>query len=302
MSLPRAVKQLLNIFSELVSFGITPAGVSTPLACTGYEGYRNVLHFYMITPFLLVALVVLVALCTMLIKRRFTREALIELALPPILRILFLLYPLATNTAFDAFPCYEFADGSRWLKADVAIDCDSATYKHDVVLTAWAAVVIYPVGLVVLNASLLFCARKAIVSKRETTLSKAIEFLHKEYEPHIFWWELVEMIRRFVLIGIMIVVYNGSMLQLTIGTLCASILLFFQVQAAPFVDDADDYLAAASSFSLLVLFLCVPSAPLIPLSLRSRQLSRAPSAPLTHRVTVPVTAARLHRLQVFLAL
>ena len=121
---------------------------------------------------------------------------------------------------------------------------------------AWAAVVIYPVGLVVLNASLLFCARKAITSKRETPLSKAIAFLHKEYEPHLFWWELVEMLRRFVLIGIMVVVYNGSMLQLTIGTLCAAILLFFQVQAAPFNDMADDYLAAAASFSLLILFLC----------------------------------------------
>lgn len=37
------------------------------------------------------------------------------------------------------------------------------------------------------------------------------------------------MLRRFVLIGVMIVVYNGSMVQLTLGTLFAAILLFFQV-------------------------------------------------------------------------
>ena len=121
---------------------------------------------------------------------------------------------------------------------------------------AWTAIVIYPVGLIAINASLLFCARRAIVSKRQTTLSKATAFLHKEYEPHLFWWELVEMLRRFILIGIMVVVYNGSVLQLTLGTLCAAILLFFQVQAAPFNDMADDYLAASSSFSLLVLYLC----------------------------------------------
>ena len=121
---------------------------------------------------------------------------------------------------------------------------------------AWAAVVIYPIGLVVLNASLLFCARKAIINKRETTLSKAIAFLHKEYEPLLFWWELVEMLRRFLLVGLMVVIYNGSMLQLVLGTLFAAILLFFQVQAAPFNDMADDYLAAAASFSLLIVFLC----------------------------------------------
>ena len=149
---------------------------------------------------------------------------------------------------------------------------------------AWAAVIIYPVGLIVLNASLLFCARKAITSKRETPLANAIAFLHKEYEPHLFWWELVEMLRRFVLIGIMVVVYSGSMLQLTIGTLCAAILLFFQVQAAPFNDMADDYLAAAASFSLLILFLCrwAVAAPLP----ASAPFARRPSAPIIAHAVV----------------
>ena len=114
--LPEGVKQLLNSLSLIVSLGITPAGVSTPLECIDLSGYANTLRFYMITPVVLVALVVLVAVCLMLAKRRFTRMALVELALPPVLRILFLLYPLITNTAFDGFPCYEFADGTRWLK------------------------------------------------------------------------------------------------------------------------------------------------------------------------------------------
>ena len=39
------------------------------------------------------------------------------------------------------------------------------------------------------------------------------------------------MLRRFILIGVMVVVYNGSMVQLTLGTLCSAILLFFQVHA-----------------------------------------------------------------------
>ena len=120
MHLPEGVKQLLNSLSLIVSLGITPAGVSTPLECIDLSGYANMLRFYMITPVVLVALVVLVAVCLMLAKRRFTRMALVELALPPVLRILFLLYPLITNTAFDGFPCYEFADGTRWLKVNVS--------------------------------------------------------------------------------------------------------------------------------------------------------------------------------------
>ena len=64
------------------------------------------------------------------------------------------------------------------------------------------------------------------------------------------------MLRRFLLVGLMVVVHNGEMIQLIIGTLVAAILLFFQVQAAPYNDMSDDYLAAASSFALLILLLC----------------------------------------------
>ena len=46
------------------------------------------------------------------------------------------------------------------------------------------------------------------------------------------------------------------MLQLQLGTLIATVLLFFQVQAAPFRTMSDDYLGATASFSLLIMFLC----------------------------------------------
>ena len=43
-----------------------------------------------------------------------------------------------TNTAFEAFPCYEFGDGSGLLVTDVAIECGSP--EHDrVKLLACAA-------------------------------------------------------------------------------------------------------------------------------------------------------------------
>ena len=56
-------------------------------------------------------------------------------------------------------------------------------------------IIIYPVGLLVLNGVLLFMARKAIMDNTPTTLSRSIAFLYREYEPHMWWWELVEMSR-----------------------------------------------------------------------------------------------------------
>ena len=79
----------------------------------------------------------------------------------------------------DAFPCYEFIE-SEWLKADVSIQCGTGEHD-DAKALAWAAILIYPVGLLVLNGALLFAARRAIRNDKPTTLSHAIDFLHREY-------------------------------------------------------------------------------------------------------------------------
>lgn len=55
---------------------------------------------------------------------------------------------------------------------------------------AWAAVLLYPVGCFALNAVILISARVAIKSKVPTPLSSASSFLHREYDPSVYWWEV----------------------------------------------------------------------------------------------------------------
>ena len=129
--MPLAVKRLLSIFAVVVSFGIS--GVHTPLECLGLHGYVNELLFWMLAPAVLTLLIVIVAGGVALCQRRLDRTALIELALPAVLRLLFVVYPLVTNVAFEGFPCYEFEDESTFLKKDVSIACDSPYYKSTVV-------------------------------------------------------------------------------------------------------------------------------------------------------------------------
>ena len=63
------------------------------------------------------------------------------------------------------------------------------------------------------------------------------------------------MLRRFVLVGVMVLAQD-SMMQLIIGTLLSAAFLLFQVQASPFIDMADDLLASSASFALVVMFAC----------------------------------------------
>ena len=54
-------------------------------------------------------------------------------------------------------------------------------------ILSWA-VLVYPVGVPVIFAILLFRVRRELQGERETLLSSALGFLHREYEPRYFWW------------------------------------------------------------------------------------------------------------------
>jgi len=115
---------------------------------------------------------------------------------------------------------------------------------------------VYAFGLLALTAVLLFWARTAILTYKHTPLSRAIHFLYREFEPCAFWWELCEMVRRLTLVGIFVVIEQGSLMQLMIGTAFSACYMLLQMQAGPYAETSSDYLANGCSFALLVFFLC----------------------------------------------
>ena len=186
VELPPDVRRLLFALSVGVSFGFN--GLGTLLECLDIRGYVATLALYMIAPFVFALLILLISLAHMACKGQCSGADLLETAVPPLLELFFLAYPLVTNVAFDAFSCYPFLE-SEWLKADVAIQCHTAEHDEAKAL-AVVAIILYPVGLLVLNASLLYAARRAILTQRPTPLSRATAFLHREFEPQFFFWEV----------------------------------------------------------------------------------------------------------------
>jgi len=180
----------------------------------------------------------------------------LETALPPMLWLLFFAYPLVTNVAFAAFPCYELDSGS-WLRADVAIECGSAAHA-EAKLLALVAIILYPIGLPLISFILLLQAREAIHGKEATPLSKAIAFLWREFKPELWWWEVVELLKRVVLVGLMQLVWYGEVLQVLLGTLLAMSFLLFQLAASPYADPSLNLVASISSYCLVVFFfMCI---------------------------------------------
>ena len=69
--------------------------------------------------------------------------------------VMFLTYPSSSSTIFSTFPCKELDDGSRWLRADLTIDCASDAHTRMVVYAA-VMVLVIPLGAPALYGYLLF--------------------------------------------------------------------------------------------------------------------------------------------------
>jgi hypothetical protein len=66
----------------------------------------------------------------------------------------------------------------------------------------------------------------------------------------------MEMLRKFLLVGVMVLVEPGTLLQISIGTIFCAVYLLIQLQARPYLSRADGFLADVSSFSLLMVYFC----------------------------------------------
>ena len=256
--LPAEVRAMLQFFQVLISLGVE----GVPLACAGAVGFHRVLLFWTIAPLIAFVIAVLVVYMHMYTPRQRRQSppdsSHFERILPIFLRVTFLAYPMVTSIAFEAFSCHIFDEGAgSWLMVDVSVPC--GTPEHAAIeQTAWIAIAIYPIGLFVVNAVLLLSARRAILTKQPTRLSRALSFVYREYKPTMFFWELMEMARRFVLVGLFVIgPYNrGSLTQIGLATLTSMVFFFIQQNAEPFKKRTDNYVALAASFSLIGTFFC----------------------------------------------
>lgn len=178
--------------------------------------------------------------------------------LPLVLRLFFVAYPLVANVAFQAFSCEGFDDGVRRLRADYSIECSWQSRQYvSVVSLSIASLLLYPVGVPAFYLALLFTNRRSIVARERTPMTAALWFLYHEYQPHAYLWELAEMLRRFVLVGVAVLIVPGSITQLAFASTYCLAHLIVQVQVNPYKMQSSNFVAVSCSFFLVALFLSV---------------------------------------------
>ena len=216
VQLPTDVQKLLIRMATIATLGLNLGLRVTPLACVGLDGFVAELIFWMVVPVVFVMIILVATWARVVIhgRSRASRSAMgarasrtsvgasgastatiwlvLQQAAPYALRLLFLLYPIVTRTAFQAFSCYHFDEGqptsTSWLRVDVSIECGTAAHGRATTL-GLTAIVMYPVGLILIFGGLLYRARFEItqyhadrlelkhVHRRPTPRADAIAFL-----------------------------------------------------------------------------------------------------------------------------
>ena len=263
VALPPSSRAILESFGFVVDLGLDVA--VTPLECFGLHGFLPKLVFVTVMPALFVTILVLYGAAKSL-RGVPMRTSLLGL-LPLVLKLLFAAYPIVSTVAFQAFDCESFDVGtdreSSRLRADYSVQCTSESGGEftseyaGIRCFATFAVLLYPLGIPVGYAVLLMRVRHTLLGHaKPTPLSKALSFLHAEYKPRFFWWELFETLRRFVLVGVAVVCWSGTLTQLSIGASVTLVFLIVQMQARPLRQTSDEFVSLSASFALVLLFFC----------------------------------------------
>jgi len=150
------------------------------------------------------------------------------------------------------FVCEE-VEGVHYMTSDYRLQCSGeeyATYS----LIASLGILVYPIGCPLLYWFILKRHEHKLHSSKECLARYG--FVYERYEPDYYWWEVVEMIRKFLLTGVILFLAPGSIAQLAMALLIASYFMAAHVKCEPFSNPEENHLQSVSLIStVLVLVL-----------------------------------------------
>ena len=123
------------------------------------------------------------------------RTKVLEISRTLLFLVLFLIYPSTSASIFATFQCEELSDGTRWLRADLSIDCDSRTHTGFSVYAA-LMILVYPIGTPILYFLVLFpkrhVLRKAVSERTAAEVESVLylDFLVSSYREGFWYFEV----------------------------------------------------------------------------------------------------------------
>ncbi|CAN0486529.1 unnamed protein product [Ectocarpus sp. 12 AP-2014] len=160
-----------------------------------------------------------------------------------LLLLTFLVYSSVSSTVFQTFACETLDDGIEYLRADYRIRCTDA--KHEALeVYAGIMIVVYPIGIPLLYAILLFHRRNVLADAgTDKTVAQPIADLWQPYKPERFYYEVVECGRRVMLTGVVVFIFPDDAAQIAITMLIAFVFFAIFEVLSPYKSESDMWLS-----------------------------------------------------------
>ena len=143
------------------------------------------------------------------------------------------------------------------MRQDASVEC--GTSEHDsITLLAIFLLLLWPFGSLALYTSLLAACYRPLQAKTANALTEATAFLHREYKRRWYWWEAVELARKLVLTGaVLLIPEERAFLRLVVATLICSCYAVGLAAVRPYKRIEDSVLAVAMSLVRSPCFFCL---------------------------------------------
>ena len=169
----------------------------------------------------------------------------------------FVLVPVSTTVLhFNKCITFYHEDGSEeeYLARDFRVDCKSKRYD-DYKIYAVAMILVYPVGIPLHYATLLWSNREALQSGDAEAVERThLSFLVGSYTKENFWFEVLESVKRILLGSIIGIVSESAAAAPVMGLLVSIAFLVAYTRCRPFKVKSDSNLAEVLAVSLCLFF------------------------------------------------
>lgn len=183
--------------------------------------------------------------------------------LPWAILLAFCLVPSVSRTVFSVWECesieVDAAQGQviKFLRDDLSVVCSTSSEHQIATYVGFGLVVLWPIGMPLLYFVLVYVCRKAIQAGMPTHLARATSFLWREYRIELFWWEPVEMFRKVLLCGLLLVSVPPplELLRLLVALFISIIFMAMTLVLRPFKHVDNNALAVCSHLGTIVMYL-----------------------------------------------
>jgi len=186
--------------------------------------------------------------------------------LPASLVIAFCFTPSVCASIFQAWHCVPFDfDNTQeisFLAQDLSVRCGDSAEHSEIEAVAWVLVAIWPIGMVIVYLAVLIPTRHAFLDEHSSNenglhLLRATTFLHRDYKPAFFWWEVVALGQRTILTGwLLLISYDLPFLRLLSALVITIAMLIAILAANPYKSKFDYGMAAGCQLLFVCIFIC----------------------------------------------